>query len=326
MPRRRVVAILCSDIHLQLRPPVARSVEDDWFEAMRRPMRQVRDLQQRHECPVLIAGDIFDRWNAPPEVINFAIDELPDRVYAIPGQHDLPHHDYNARHRSAYGTLAKAGRIVDLEAGMRHPIPGTNIMVSPFPWGVPIETVDPEAAEFQNPDYDWLHVAQNLDYDWLHVALIHRYVWKTDCGYPGAPKEAKLGAFKKVLTGYAAAVFGDNHKGFHVERGPVNVLNCGGFMRRKIDEVSYEPHVGLLFEDGLIDRVALDCSEDEFIDVAEATAVVERALEMGEFVAELSALGKEGLDFLEAVKRFLDNNHITGRIREIALAAVELRV
>ena len=34
----QVLAILCSDLHLQMKPPVARSAEPDWFAAMRRPL------------------------------------------------------------------------------------------------------------------------------------------------------------------------------------------------------------------------------------------------------------------------------------------------
>ena len=54
---------------------------------MQRSLEQIRDLQKEFDCPVICAGDIFDKWNSPPELINFAYDNLPE-IYAIPGQHD----------------------------------------------------------------------------------------------------------------------------------------------------------------------------------------------------------------------------------------------
>ena len=110
----KIVAIVCADIHLSSKAPVWRSNEPDWFAAMLKPLKQLVQLQAELECPVLIAGDIFDRWNASPELINFAMKYLPIvDTYAIPGQHDLPLHNYEDMEKSAYGVLKRAGTIDD---------------------------------------------------------------------------------------------------------------------------------------------------------------------------------------------------------------------
>ena len=298
-----VRAILVSDIHLQARAPVARSTEPDWFAAMLRPLEEIGALAERHDAPVLYAGDIFDRWNSSPEVINFAIKHLP-RGHAVPGQHDLPNHNYDDIKRSAYWTLVEAGRLVNLEPGVGTNVAGVCVYGWPWGFGIGPPTEPPEPGR-------------------LRVAVCHAFIYTPATGYPGAPPASRITAFKERLAGYDVAAFGDNHKGFikTIRDGPT-VINCGGLMCRKVDEVSYEPGVGLLLADGTVERHLLDCSEDMFIDITEAAELVERALDMTEFVSGLRGLGaSDALDFVEALKRFLDGNNITDRIRSIVLEA-----
>jgi hypothetical protein len=64
--KKKIVAIVCSDIHLKHKPPLCRWGEDDWYEAMQRPLLQLQHLADKYDAPILYAGDIFDRWNPPP--------------------------------------------------------------------------------------------------------------------------------------------------------------------------------------------------------------------------------------------------------------------
>ncbi len=83
-------AIFVSDIHLSAKPPALRHLEPNWFEAMARPIREMRRLAEKLDVPVICGGDIFDFWNPPAELISFAIQELP-KLYAVPGQHATLH-------------------------------------------------------------------------------------------------------------------------------------------------------------------------------------------------------------------------------------------
>ena len=100
-----VIAVCCSDIHLSHRPPKLREAEPNWYAAQARVLSQVRAVVETHKCPLIVAGDVFDEgWRAhkcPPELVNFAIRHLPV-CYAVPGQHDLPHHRYADVDKSAY--------------------------------------------------------------------------------------------------------------------------------------------------------------------------------------------------------------------------------
>lgn len=298
-----VRAILVSDLHLQAKPPVARSTEPDWFAAMARPLNEIANLAEEHGCPVLYAGDIFDRWNAGPEVINFALRHLP-HGYAIPGQHDLPNHNYDDIKRTAYWTLVEAEHIVDLTQG-QVTLVGHDLFLYGFPWGFDPQPITPsEDGE-------------------LNVALVHKFIWTDNTGYTGASMVENLVAYKGNLTGYDVVAFGDNHKGFirHTKGGPT-ICNCGGMMRRKTDERDYRPGCGLLRADGTVGRHYFDTTQDHFIELTAEAETVDRLLDMTEFVTGLQALGaNDALDFDAAVKRFLTNNDIPPRVREVILSA-----
>lgn len=192
LQNKDVVAILCSDIHLSIKPPVCRSIDVDWFDTMAYYLTQLNNLAEEHAAPVICAGDIFDKWNAPAELINFALAYLPDEMYAVPGQHDLPAHNYDEMNRSAYGTLVEAGKIINLEPGK--PQYDGDLALHGFPWGTPITPL------------------REKDEDFIHLAVIHQYAHKgKSTSYPGAPADCHVKHLLKQLDGFDAAVFGDNH-------------------------------------------------------------------------------------------------------------------
>jgi hypothetical protein len=298
----KIIAILCADIHLSHRAPIARSAEPDWYKAMKRPLKQLCDLAADYSVPVICAGDVFDRWNSPPELINFALTHLPE-MYAVPGQHDLPNHSYEERKRSAYWTLVEAGRITELGKG---DVVGSGLLCNGFPWG---EDVRPPIKE-----------------DGMWVAVIHKYIYRTDEGYPGAPKEQRVAGYSKALEGYDVAVFGDNHIGFHWDgdnRTFCQVFNCGSLMRRNIDQRDYEPMVGLLHSDGTVKPHFLDCSEDKFIDEERTGAEPITGLDLTRFMEELEELGGGELDFRSAMDFYFKRTEVDKSVQKIVLEAME---
>ena len=303
-----VWAIFVSDLHLQARPPVARSGEPDWFEAMARPLQEISDLACKHDADVLYAGDIFDRYNPSPEVINFALRYLP-RGYAIPGQHDLPNHNYGDIKKSAYWSLVMADRIIDVRPGDPITLTTNRIRLHGFPWG-----------------YDPTPLTES-DSGFLYVAMLHRYVWMKGAGYQGAPLDATVTAFsgKGCLSGYDVAVFGDNHKGFisRIKSGTV-ICNCGGMMRRKIDEHTMRPGVGLLYSDGSVKRHYFDTSEDVLAEAISGVDVVDDSLDMSAFVSDLENLSAtDALDFEASLRRFFEGNTVPKGVRNVITQALE---
>ncbi len=52
-----LVAVLVSDIHLSQKPPIARSAEGSWYQAMQRQLAELKRIAKG--APVLCAGDVF---------------------------------------------------------------------------------------------------------------------------------------------------------------------------------------------------------------------------------------------------------------------------
>ena len=226
----KILAIFLADIHLSLKPPIWRSNEPDWLAAQARPLMEVKKLQEKYKCPVICAGDIFDRnrkiadgWNASPELINYAIEYLPDNMYAIPGQHDLPNHQYEDIHRSAYWTLVRAGKITNLKPDGITTVgrsASKALLLSAFPPGYEIKS---ENLFDKNVNNIW-------------IAITHQYRCIEGKDYPTAPGEAYFHRNETALMGYNIIVYGDNHRGFMTDVNKKSqIFNCGTLMRRKSD-------------------------------------------------------------------------------------------
>ena len=313
-----VIAIACADLHLSLTPPPARAGEPSWFDAMARPLQEVKDLADKYKCPVLCAGDIFDRWNSPAELINFAIDKLPHRMIATPGQHDLPLHAIEDIRKSSYWTLVGAGVIIDLyPTDPYHSGGGLNpdiFRVYRFPWGA---TIAPPRVSFSG-----------VGFSGTNIALTHQYAWIPGHAYPDAPDAAKvtIARAKREWAGYTTVIFGDNHKGWYARLDMVDqsqyIFNCGGLMRRKSDELNYKPQVGLIHQSGRVTPYLLDISKDVFEPV-EQDKPAQANPELAAFLDDLVSLENAALDFREAVRRTLDKQKPPAMVRQILLEAME---
>lgn len=301
--KNKVEAICVSDFHGWHTPPVSRA-DSDWYEAMARPWKEVEDLSNEHDAPILFAGDMCDRWNAPAEWINWAIRTLP-KMYGIPGQHDLPYHRYADIKRSAYWTLVECGTIIDLKPGKMEPI-SDNLAVIGFPWGTELKP--------------WV-LGQPLT--GFNVALVHHYVWKSKHKYPGAPPESHVAKIRKALKGYRVAVFGDNHLGFLSTDEKTTILNCGGMMRRKSDEKDYVPKAGLIWTDGSVTRVQFDTSKDVLLTKLKPEACKNPDGGFEELLETIQSLGNSTADFLEAIEQVLNTRKASKRVRSLVAKYLE---
>lgn len=294
----KVVAICVADIHLTLRPPVARSAEPCWLGAMKRQLKQLRDLGKSfNHVPIIYAGDIFDKHNPVPELINFAAKNLPNG-YAVPGQHDLPNHRYEDLQKSAYWTLMEVGVLTNIP--YRESVGLSSVSLHGFPWGRPLEPLQREKRER------------------LEMAVVHDYCWMPNHGsYPGADQEKRIKNRKQSMTGYDVVIFGDNHTPLQSGKA----FNCGSFFRRKADERNHRPSAGLIHADGTVTRHYFDCSEDKFLDDEELAKAIMEEGSVDELVKELAKLTDVAIDFAEALKRRVDK--VDKSVRNLALEFME---
>jgi hypothetical protein len=306
-PMTNPVAIFCSDIHLTLKQPACRA-DEDWMETQAFALNQLKhlsvELDQTNPVPVICAGDIFDRWNPSPELINFALKYLPDKMVCIPGQHDLPNHRIENMTKSGYGVLKSANKIVDLSDWDKSCM-CRGVSYSGFGWNQKIRT--PEK---------WRTA--------LKVAVIHRYVWKISAQYPGAPKTAHVSELLPLLKGYNVAVIGDNHIPFDFKaKTGTHIFNCGGFIIRRSDEIGRIPRVGILYADGVLKSHPLRTDLDKFHPHAKDREQLVEGFDMKEFLERLEGLGEQALDFREAVKAYIRKNNVPKAVAALTLTALE---
>lgn len=288
-------------MHLSLKAPVCRANED-WLEVQAFYLEQLRALSDEHGAPVICAGDIFDKWNAPPELVNFALEHLPTGMICVPGQHDLPNHQMDQMHRSGYGVLARTEKIVDLMSK-------DGIL---------------ETSEFTAHGYGWNQEVKCLkgDSQKPDIAVVHQFVWISEENkYKDAPEDSYYKAMKDLFDTYDAVVIGDNHRHWRTR----SVFNCGCFIRRKSDEIPYNPVVGLLYKDRKIETVQLNTSIDRFHDVTTGPEHEDVLLDIRGFVQGLEKLGEHGMDFREAVRRAVNDMELTEQTKAIVLASLEER-
>lgn len=276
--------------------PVWRSPEPDWYAAMCRPLHFLYDLCKKHSCPLVVAGDVFDKWNPPPELINFALKNFRafgkfGGVYAVPGQHDLPNHRYEDIKKSGYWTLVEAGVIENLPAGETRAL-SRNFSVTGFPWKA------------------ILGLPSVKDDRVVNLAVVHDYCWKDGHSFPGCPQEKHVEEHRRRLKGYTAAVFGDNHNGFLHSRKDMDILNCGSLMRRNADQFGYETGCGLLKSDGRISYISVPHGEDKNLESADSYKLVQGSGSLEAFAEVLQGLGELTADFQESCKRYMTKNRI----------------
>ena len=261
---------------------------------------------------MLIAGDLFHNWNAPPELVNFVLRITRGwEIYAVPGNHDLPNSRYSDLKRSAFWTLVKADAIRDVHHSQPVRIPGyRGIRVHGFI----------ECAEDLCPPVD----KRGED---LEVALVHGYVWRDGReAYPGAPPDAYYLTRMERLKGFDLAVFGDNHHGFEVMtpgHDMPSVYNCGCFVRRRSDERHLRPAVGVIYSDGTVERRYLDTKHDRFLDIVEPAVVKSLGMDYEELMNILRNAADTVASFRDAVRVFLRESKVDPAVESVILGWVD---
>jgi len=101
--------IITADFHLRKLIPRCR-LDEDWIGLQRKVVQAIVKATHDHECSMTIVGDIFHTTRQSPEIINMTIEELQKanrEVFVFPGNHDLPYHQYENEHQSAFGILKR---------------------------------------------------------------------------------------------------------------------------------------------------------------------------------------------------------------------------
>jgi DNA repair exonuclease SbcCD nuclease subunit len=252
---------------------------------------------------VIIAGDIFDKFNPSPQLINFAMDHIPWDTFAVAGQHDLLHHNLEDIEKSGYWTLVKAEKIQHLDP-VCSPSIGRGWRATGFSWGQEIEN---------NRDED--------EKNYLCVA--HQYIWDNyNHAFESAPQSSRLDKISKQLRGYNAMVAGDNHKGFYSISYDIPIFNCGSLMRRNAVQRDYKPRVGLLHKSGKIVQHFLDTSKDKFMDGEDVVKKLQEEIDLKELVKAFTGIKSKVRNFIEALWEAMKSGELSDEVKKVIKEAI----
>lgn len=301
---KNVEFIVCSDLHYRATIPEART--DDYFQAQRTKIMFIKELQEKYDCPVLCAGDVFDRWNTPPEFEGWAIGIWPKKFITIPGQHDLPQHNRLNFPKSSLHVLWVAEKVdvinYDFE---RHYYEIENVLISGFPWGVEPEPYDGDSKKFK-------------------IALIHTLTVedKNDFLVEKAGAITAKSLMKK-LDGYDLIVSGDNHKRFVVEGKKQLLINPGSMMRMSANQIDHQPGVYLVNSKLEYEFVPFHFMNQNAI-TREHLEKQERKDERIEaFVKRINTDYSVSLSFTDNLEAFIKQNKVRKGVQEILWEAID---
>lgn len=280
------LAILCSDLHLRETTPRARA-ESDWYEVMAAQLSSLWEVHAELDVPIICAGDVFDKWNPSSKLVSFAITHLPP-MYAITGQHDLEGHRLDRRFFGAYGALCKALKITDIPANEWFAIPSKrsrirHLWVWAMPWGaygMPTELDHSRSGHA------------------VKLGVLHQYRWSNPTNkYAMAEDSSKL---ESLFPGLDALLIGDNHIPWELP----GILNHGGFIAQNADQKDYQPHYGVLYADGHIERKPYNTPAPQWLD---AGIELPKEKIAGEVIEQLNQLQGSGDSFADRLKQVIQN-------------------
>lgn len=296
-------AIFCSDIHLRLSTPKCRT--DNYFDAQAETIKFLKDLGEEYNCPILCPGDLFNKAKVDQELEVWAIENLPENMIVVPGQHDLPNHNLKLLKKSSLGVLASSGKITLITNPKAICIPGfPNFIIYGFPYGTKLEP-NKEIFDFvKHP-----------------IAIIHyfTYIGKT---WPGnqSPHARQL---LRRLKGYDLILTGDNHLPFVIEEEGRLLVNPGSISRTKSDQINHKPRIYLWYaESNTVEPVYIPIKQN-VICTFHIEKQRERDNRMEAFVTTVTSQEKINFNFISNLETYFRDNNESKEVEKIVWECLE---
>ncbi|MGD8707135.1 MAG: metallophosphoesterase family protein [Nitrosopumilaceae archaeon] len=275
----KVDAIFCADLHLMERVPPCRT-DKDFIKIQLDKIYWILTWQDKYECPVFVAGDIFDksRLSKESDIRWIEVFNTSNRgLFVIPGQHDLPNHNIEKFGDSSLGVVEKSVE---------------DFFVDP----VPFETISTY----------WKIGNRN-------IAMIHKLIHKNNDSKIKADGKIISYSAKRILKenpDYDVIVSGDNHKTFVQECQGRLLVNPGSMLRLTAAQIDHRPCVFLYNAENNTVRpeyfpIKKSSVVRDYIDIEK-----EHSNEMDAYVDRLNDNEEIGLSYDSNMKKFLQKNNI----------------
>jgi len=223
------LALLAADWHWREDQPQCRT--DDFMQTQIKKALFVKDICEKHDIPLLIAGDVFDFWKPSPELLSIVLRSMPYFI-CIPGQHDLPRHNIDLFHKSGLSVMmeSRKAHVILMQGEERHL---EDFTVFGYPYGE-----YPKARRRRRNEKPSICM--------LHTQISDRQrMFETRNAYD----------VLEELTGYDLILSGDNHAQFFVEENNRILLNPGSITRQDADQIEHQPRVYLWYPNNTIEAI-----------------------------------------------------------------------
>jgi DNA repair protein SbcD/Mre11 len=294
---KKVDAIFTADMHLRDDVPECRD-KQEFFSARNFKMQWLRDLQAKHNCSIIDAGDMFNKWHVSSELEGWALLNLPPGIITVPGNHDLPNHNIDLYRKSSLHVLEAAEKVRVLQGKSELLMDHTHIkdiLVTGFPYGEPLKEAN-------------------------GVAIVHAYVAETVPPFIEGYTPAQLLA---ALPGYDVIVSGHNHAAFDYKNKTGRlVVNPGSMMRMTADQKDHRPGVYLWYAyDNTVERVDYPF-EPGVVSRDHLARQEERDERMAAFIDRLNTDVDISLSFEQNIEKFFVTNKTDKRTQELVREAI----
>lgn len=289
-------AILTSDWHLREDQPVCRT--DNFWEAQWEKVDFIKELQEKYDCMVIHAGDLFNHWKPSPYLLSQAIEHIPYGLWSIYGNHDLPQHNMDLSIKSGLHTLNKAQ------------------ILRTFSF------VDEAVKDWKIYGVHWNEIPVNNPKMGERTVLVWHVMNYQKKPWPGCtdPMAAKL---LRKYPQYDLIVTGHNHQAFVEEHEGRLLVNPGSLTRQEADQIDFRPRVYLWWAgENRVEPVYLPINEG--VITREHIEKIERRDERIEaFISKLDGKWKTAMSFEENLERFIKANNIRQPVMDIIYKAIE---
>lgn len=245
--------ILTSDWHLRSTIPTCR--KGGFFKEQEDKVNFILKESHLYQCPIVIAGDIgnipqWENWLLEQYIEKFK--KHNQRIYVLPGQHDLPNHRLDRLHKSGLGVLIASNVVILL---LREPsfISVIDIEVYPVQFGNKIPNVKSNES----------NVCKR------YIAVIHQLVSQSKL-WEGQKNFTSAKSLLKKFSCYDLIISGDNHQSFVEEYKGRLLVNPGSIMRTTISQKDFKPKIYLWYaETNTVKEVFIPIKEDVFNPIEE---------------------------------------------------------
>lgn len=211
--------LLTADWHIRGDRPRCR-IDEDWIESQRQDIQAVVDIARREKVDeAWVLGDLFHQPRAATEAVNMVLVGLKDLrdvcpVYILPGNHDLPYHDYGNLEQSSLGIVLKSFPELQTREDPR----GLTLAAAPFG----LDPVDPRTD----------------------VWATHQLVFENDATKPPMAPGKIAQDLLDEAPGVQVVVTGDYHRGYvYTGADGRRVITPGCLNIQAADMDDYKPHV-----------------------------------------------------------------------------------